>query len=126
MNEFPQELHLLFICTANLERSPTAENYFKTWDGIIAKSAGVASYARIPLSKDILNWADQIFVMENFHREEILERFYEIAVDLEEKIIVLGIDDVFSKYDPHLTEILKERTIPYLPGWIRQINKEKL
>lgn len=126
MNTFPPELHLLFVCTANLERSPTAEYYFKSWDGIQVKSAGTALYAKVTINKELLKWADQIFVMEKIHQEIILERFYEMGAKLEEKLIVLGIDDIYSKYESHLIEIIKERTIPYLPRWIRQLNKEKI
>jgi predicted protein tyrosine phosphatase len=39
----PQAVHLLFICSMGLQRSPTAEDLYEAFPGFIAKSAGTDS-----------------------------------------------------------------------------------
>ena len=55
---------LLFVCTENKLRSPTAEVLFSSYDGIEAIGAGTNSDAATPVSGDLIEWADIILVME--------------------------------------------------------------
>jgi len=101
-------MKLLFICTANLQRSPTAEHIFK--DEYETKSAGIDSLAKVVVSKVALDWADIVFVMESWHKEEIKRRFPKIK----KRIISLNIPDEFYYMDPELVKILKEKVRKYL------------
>jgi len=96
---------LLFICTLNLQRSPTAEKIFK--DKYDTKSAGVADTAKVPLSSDLLEWADVVFVMEEGHRKFISEKFPNLY--MKKKIINLDINDRYYFMDEELVKNLKDK-----------------
>jgi predicted protein tyrosine phosphatase len=98
-------LKVLFICTGNIDRSPTAEDLLKGREGFDVRSAGTMAGARRQVDLDDLAWADVIFVMEDHHRESLLK----LAPGATEKIRVLGIPDLYYRGDERLVEILKER-----------------
>ena len=104
---------ILFVCSANLQRSPTAEQLFSTWPGIKGASAGVFPEAAKPLSLKQVRWADMIIVMEEFHREAILERFEAHLAG--KQVICLGIPDRYAYMDPELVELMRKRVTPHLP-----------
>ena len=106
------KLTVLFICEANRLRSPTAEAIFSTYPGVEAKSAGIGKEATVPVSAELLEWADLIFVMEKRHRNIIHSRFKEIY--LRKRIICLYIPDEFEFMDPDLISLLEEKVTPYL------------
>ncbi|MCS7120894.1 MAG: phosphotyrosine protein phosphatase [Nitrososphaerota archaeon] len=101
---------ILFVCTGNMDRSPTAERLLKGKEGFEVKSAGTWIYARNRISKDLIEWADQIFVMEEHHREIILS----MNPAADRKIVVLGIPDIYQRNDPELINILKTKLAEHL------------
>jgi predicted protein tyrosine phosphatase len=95
--------NLLFICSKNQWRSPTAELLFKGHQLHHARSAGTGNKARIKLNQKLTDWADVVFVMEYKHRDIIKQQF-----DVREKqLVVLNIPDNYQFNDPELIEILK-------------------
>ena len=98
--------HLLFICTANLQRSPTAEGLFKKNKKYDAKSAGTQPLAVKPITKQAVEWADIIIVMEKHHKEYILYKFPEGS---KKKVITLNIPDIYYKDDPVLIKLLNKK-----------------
>jgi len=97
-------MNILFVCTGNVSRSYLAEMLFKheisrnRMHGIHAASAGILEYSGVPadpvmvnyltgmhipagdhlsrtISREDVEWADRIFVMENKHREFIKDRW---------------------------------------------------
>lgn len=50
--------HILFICSQNRLRSPTAEQVFADWPGIETASAGLKPDADVPVSPELPQWAD--------------------------------------------------------------------
>lgn len=56
--------NILFVCSQNRLRSPTAERVFYGLSGIEVRSAGTERDAENVISRDDLEWADMIFVME--------------------------------------------------------------
>ena len=58
------KLKVLFVCTGNIDRSPTAEEIFRSYPGVEAKSAGTSELAPTRISKELVEWADLILVME--------------------------------------------------------------
>jgi predicted protein tyrosine phosphatase len=101
--------NLLFICSKNQWRSPTAERLFKNHPQHHARSAGTSAKARVRLSQKMLDWADAVFVMEYKHREIIKNN-----LQLNGKtLIVLGIEDAYQFNDPELVEILKASLAEY-------------
>ncbi len=105
-------MNLLFVCSMNKWRSPTAEAIFKNHHLYHAKSAGVCESARIKLTKKMIDWADLIFVMEKNHKQRLL-KLYPSAYSNKE-IIVLEIADDYQFMDPELIEIIKQSVVPYL------------
>lgn len=100
-------MKVLFVCTANKLRSPTAETLFATMDGIEALSAGTDQNSTRPLTKELVSWADVIVVMETHHRERIRKKFKERPDD--NRIITLNIPDEYERDDPELIALLKEK-----------------
>lgn len=47
--------HVLFICSQNRLRSPTAEQVFAAWPGIETASAGLKPDADVPVSRSCWN-----------------------------------------------------------------------
>jgi predicted protein tyrosine phosphatase len=103
---------LLFICSRNQWRSPTAANLFKGSQLYAAKSAGTSDQARIKLTAGLINWADQIFVMEKRHAAIIRQNYADLVND--RTIITLHISDDYQYMDPALIEILESRLAEYL------------
>ena len=98
-------IKLLFICSRNRWRSPTAERLFDGVPGCRARSAGTEPAARVRVSEKMLAWADVIFCMERRHAQRLRERF---AGALEGKEIhVLDIPDDYEYMDPELIEMLQ-------------------
>lgn len=102
--------NLLFICSKNQWRSPTAELLFKNHPVHIARSVGTNNNARIRVSQKMIDWADVVFVMERKHRDIIRERF----IISDQPLIVLDIPDDHQFGDPELIEILKIALEDYL------------
>jgi predicted protein tyrosine phosphatase len=106
-------VHILFLCSQNKLRSPTAEHIFADCAGIETLSAGLNKGAITPLSPDLLAWADVIFVMEKTHRRKLSERF---KSDLHnKKIICLNIPDHYDYMEDNLVNLLRQKVTPYLP-----------
>jgi predicted protein tyrosine phosphatase len=104
--------NLLFICSKNQWRSPTAELLFKNNPVHHARSAGTSDKAKVKVNQKLLDWADMIFVMERRHKELLNERF-PIAAG-KKQIIVLDIEDNYRFGDRELTGILKNMLNDYL------------
>jgi len=96
---------ILFVCSGNIHRSPTAEAMFNGVKGIEAKSAGILPYSSTVISKELVDWADKIFVMEEHHKQHIIERWPYV----EKKIVVLNIEDVYGRNSLELKKVLKEK-----------------
>lgn len=105
-------MRVLFVCTANRLRSPTAEDLFRDYPGIEALSAGTDADAAQPLSKELVASVDLIFAMETHHRERIRKKFKERPHD--SRIITLHIPDEYERGDPELVALLKRKVEPRL------------
>ena len=76
-NPLPK-MKILFLCTSNIHRSLTAEHYFRVkYPQYEFRSAGLSQkYCKKHGSKlcttEMLEWADNVFVMEQKHTECVL------------------------------------------------------
>jgi predicted protein tyrosine phosphatase len=104
---------VLFVCSQNKLRSPTAEQVFANRPGFEVTSAGTDPRADTPVSPEVLEWADLIFVMERTHRTKLSSRFR--AHLKNKKIICLGIPDEYDFMDPDLIQLLKSKVRKFLP-----------
>jgi tRNA threonylcarbamoyl adenosine modification protein (Sua5/YciO/YrdC/YwlC family) len=106
------EINVLYICSGNMCRSPMAEAHLKSlikdMDIVKVRSAGTIAVSGMPLSigaglileeenidiqhqsihveKPILNWADIIFVMEEEHKDYLVE----LSPENKSKILLLA------------------------------------
>ncbi|ESY93151.1 MULTISPECIES: low molecular weight protein tyrosine phosphatase family protein [unclassified Mesorhizobium] len=104
--------NVLFVCSQNRLRSPTAEQVFSTRRDIEVASAGTNHDADAPLTHELVGWADIIFVMEKTHRTKLRKQF---SAGLKAaKVICLDIPDDYEFMDPELIALLKARVSRYL------------
>lgn len=103
-------MKILFLCTSNIQRSITAEDYFRSvFAANEYKSAGLSykycSYFGSTFCTDeLLEWADKVFVMEEMHIQLIRER---TGTKYLSKIVNLNIEDKFQYMSKELVEILQ-------------------
>lgn len=100
-------MNILFVCSRNQWRSPTAEAIYKNHNGLNIKSAGTSSSAKIKLSAKTILWADLIFVMEKKHKQHMTENFPGETENKE--IITLDIPDEYQFMDPELVEEIETK-----------------
>lgn len=106
-------MRVLFLCSRNRLRSPTAEEVFRTRRGWEVASAGLAPDAQEPLSPEILDWADIVFVMEKTHRQKLRQNF---GVYLKNKrVVCLDIPDNYNFMQSELVALLSQKVNAILP-----------
>ena len=105
--------HVLFICSQNRLRSPTAEQVFSTYPGIECSSAGLNHDAENPVTPELIEWAELIFVMEKAHRNKLSSKFKRHLS--KQRIVCLGIPDEYEFMDPVLVRLLKFKVARFLP-----------
>lgn len=103
---------LLFVCGKNRLRSPTAEAVFAEYEGIETQSAGVDREAEDPISGELIEWADIVFVMENTHRQKLSKQFQPWLKN--KRIVCLDIPDKYKYMEPTLIKLLKKKVLPIL------------
>ena len=103
---------VLFICSQNRLRSPTAELVFATWPGVETASAGTNNDAETPLDAELVAWADLIFVMERPHRAKLQQKYRKA---LRGRVICLDIPDDYAFMEEALVRLLKVKVVPHLP-----------
>jgi len=113
-------MNILFLCTANLHRSRSAEDYYKSLKSDhVFQSAGLsekycAKYGSRLCNIDLLDWAEKIYVMEPQHVERITDHVGERYLA---KIEILHIDDIYQYMQPELLNKLKTNV------YLQSINK---
>ncbi|MGP9435507.1 low molecular weight protein tyrosine phosphatase family protein [Ewingella sp. AOP8-B2-18] len=99
-------MNILFICSRDQWRSPTAEQVWRNYPGLSVKSAGTSRNAKKSVTADMLKWADVVFTMEQKHKNRLVADFSRF---LEYKSVhVLDIPDDYQYMDPELVSIVKE------------------
>jgi predicted protein tyrosine phosphatase len=98
--------NVLFICSQNKLRSPTAEAIFTGQDNFEVASAGLDKDATVTVTPELLKWADIIFVMEKNHKNRLQKRFRKYLN--KQKVICLGIPDNYEFMDPELVRKFKD------------------
>ncbi|WP_426687557.1 low molecular weight protein tyrosine phosphatase family protein [Rhodanobacter ginsengiterrae] len=104
---------VLFLCSRNRLRSPTAERVFGVWPQLEVDSAGLADDAEVTVSAEQLAWADLIVVMEAVHRRWLQMRHRKHLRG--KKILCLDIPDDYGFMQPGLIALLLKKAGP-LPG----------
>lgn len=102
----------LFICTQNRLRSPTAESVFAAWPGVDTDSAGLGNDASVPLSREQIEWASIIFVMEKARRRRLATKFGRWING--KQIICLDTPDEYTYMQPELVALLEAKAGRFL------------
>jgi predicted protein tyrosine phosphatase len=105
--------HLLFICSLNRWRSPTAEQIFCEHPGVECASAGLNRGAENPLTPELVEWADLIFVMERQHKAKLSQAFKPYLQG--KRVVCLNIPDQYRFMDPALVKLLQAKVGGFLP-----------
>lgn len=104
--------NVLFVCSRNRWRSPTAEAIWRDSNDVSVRARGLSAEAARVVTRADIGWADLILVMEGRHRSRLLEKFGDV-VD-RHRIHVLDIPDDYQFMDPALMELLQARAQPLM------------
>jgi len=100
-------INLLFICSRNQWRSPTAEEIWRKIPGYQVKSAGTSPKAKRTVGPADIRWANLIFVMEKKHKNRLVAQFTRMLDHT--PIHILDIPDEYQYMDQELIEELEEK-----------------
>lgn len=107
-------IRALFVCTAGLLRSPTAAA-IACGMGWNTRSCGTDRNALIPLTEQLINWADNIYFVNPENYAAAQQQFSPsvgvaqwISTALEQKSTVWNIPDEYSYMDPVLVKQIQE------------------
>ena len=101
------KLNVLFVCSKNQWRSPTAEAIYHHDSRLNVRSAGTNTSAKKRISETILIWADLILVMETKHKKRITREYRYLNLPA---IAVLDIPDRYQYMDTELVSIIRGNT----------------
>jgi predicted protein tyrosine phosphatase len=94
---------LLFVCAANIQRSPSFESWFKEnkpqYD---VSSAGIYWGYPIQVNEEILEWADKVYLMDLSQEMFIARRYPEYL----RKCEIVGISDQYSRDSNEIKELI--------------------
>ncbi len=103
---FSGRTHVLFVCSRNQWRSPTAEQVWRRHPALSVRSGGTSPNAKHPVTASDLAWAEVIFVMEDKHKSRLLAEYRQILED--KPIHVLDIPDEYRYMDAELVDLLRQ------------------
>ena len=105
-------MNLLFVCSENRLRSPTAEAVFSEYEGVSAIGAGTNADAETTVSGDLIQWADIVLVMEKSHRNKVSKKFKHLLEG--KRLVCLDIPDNYDCMQPELVKLLKAKVPKYV------------
>ena len=98
------KLNILFVCSRNQWRSPTAEKVWSNHPQLNVRSAGTSPRARKTITAKDVQWADMIIVMEKKHKNRVVAEFTRMVSH--KPIHVLDIPDDYKYMDEELVDIV--------------------
>ena len=105
-------MNILFVCSRNQWRSPTAERHFQQHPVVNARSAGTSPRAKHTVSIDDIRWADVICAMEQKHKNRLTALFSRAAMN--KRIVVLDIPDDYRFMDSELVDLISRAVQPII------------
>ncbi|MGM9428093.1 low molecular weight protein tyrosine phosphatase family protein [Hydrogenophaga sp. MI9] len=99
-------LNVLFVCSRNQWRSPTAEQLWRRHPRLNVRSGGTSPSARHTVADADIDWADVVIVMEQKHKSRLVADFGALLAD--KPVHVLDIPDEYKYMDPELVELLEQ------------------
>lgn len=110
---------LVFVCSAGMLRSATGAKAFAA-RGCNTRACGTHGFALIPLSANLISWADRIYFAhsENWHRAlSIFAGEGDLLAMLQEKSQVCSVSDIYDYDHPMLHQIWIDQVV--LPAPLR-------
>ena len=101
-----KQQNVLFVCSRNQWRSPTAEQVWRRHPQLNVRSGGTSLSARHTVSDADVEWADVVIVMEQKHKSRLVAEFTHLLDN--KPIHVLDIPDEYKYMDPELVELLEQ------------------
>lgn len=99
---------VLCVCSAGLLRSPTTALVLAQEYDYNTRAAGIdTEFALIPVDEVLLNWADEIVCLEQYHADKILGMLEDVQDGGQKKIVILDIEDRYKYRDPELVNEIK-------------------
>jgi predicted protein tyrosine phosphatase len=105
-------MNLLFVCSENKLRSPTAETVFSEYEHVNAIGCGTNSDSETPFSGDLVQWADAILVMEKTHKIKVAKKYKALLKG--KKLACLDIPDNYQYMQMALIKLLKNKVPRYV------------
>lgn len=99
---------VLFVCSRNQWRSPTAETIWRRKGVVQVRSAGTSKAAKKRISAKDIERADIIFFMETKHKKRVQQEFRDLLNSTETH--VLDVPDDYGYMDPELIAIIEAKT----------------
>ena len=87
---------------------------FASWPGIEEPSAGLHAGAKEPVTPELLQWAQIIFVMEKAHRSKLNRKFRPCLKG--QQVVCLDSPDDYQRMEPAWAALLKEKVPRHLPS----------
>jgi predicted protein tyrosine phosphatase len=112
MSELSKKPKVLFVCRQNKVRSLTAEHLYRVRPDLEVRSAGTVTFAKNQLTKELMNWADAVFVFDESQVEAMEKRFG--TKEFGRPVICLGLPDNFDYKSQQLVLKLTAKLEPYL------------
>ncbi len=98
---------ILFVCTVNVMRSATAHQIYSNDLRFQVRSAGTHHSAGTVLSKELLDWAEMVVVMEERHLNFIRKTYP--AIFKGKNIVCLDVPDNYDYMQAELVALLRDR-----------------
>lgn len=101
----------LCVCSGGVLRSPTAAWILSNEPfNFNTRSCGDKDYALIPLSEELVTWADEIVVMDEWHAKSVQEKLVEAGYEPGyREIHVLNVPDDYDFKNPELVQIMSDK-----------------
>lgn len=103
------DVRVVFCCSVGMLRSATASKLATRFN---ARCCGTSSLALIPLSVNLITWADKIVFMNPKNLDEAKRTFRnrkEVLARLDIRGVVWDIPDTYEYMDPKLVDILNAK-----------------
>ena len=97
---------VLFVCSAGILRSATAARMYA--HKYNTRACGSEHYALIPISDNLVTWADEI-VFVNEENYGNVEHRYDFTSFSNKRIMILDIPDMYEHMHPELIKAFKEQ-----------------
>ena len=100
----------LFVCSAGLHRSATGATIGSLL-GLNTRACGTKQQALVPISANLILWADSIYFMEQEHFNKTTNMYWSyngLVAEIRRKAVICDIEDVYDYMQPELVETLEK------------------